>query len=120
MCETWSQASIPLLLGLFPPKVEFCSFKVFVNNHEELGEWTRAHSHSEIYKADFDLSVTPIPTNGMQVMEIVLEYYNDYTVTIDLLCRKITQKGTAKDIVPLQTILDKGVSISEYVVRIYG
>ena len=71
----------------------------------------------------FNPSVSTIPTDGMQIVEIRLEYPDkDYWVEIDMLHCKITQKiGTSRadydNLVPLMEIRDAGFDVREYVVK---
>jgi hypothetical protein len=117
--ESWDTEHIDGLLALFPRQVYFASCEAFIRSgSESLGKWTRRSGKAEMHASDVDLITDPIPTENMQIIKIYLQYASGYTVTINLLERKITQKaeeGIA--IAPLQAIRDAGFEVAEYVIE---
>jgi hypothetical protein len=121
----WTNEHIPHLLALFPHIADSCVCTVFVGGTAETidGRWTRLYNRASIHIVGFNSQESTIPTDGMQVLEIRLEYKDaNYVVEIDMLGCKITQTiGTSRadydNLVPLMEIRDAGFDINEYVVR---
>ena len=117
--EPWNTAHIQGLLALFPRLVHFTSCEALISSgSESLGKWTRRSERTNMIASDVDLITDPIPTENMQIVKIYLQYTGGYTVNINLIERKITQKADdAARIVPRQTIIDAGFNVLEYVIQ---